>query len=106
VNHPHTQYWFATIFGIDAIPCWWYRRKELVEDLAFLYNLQQETYYRKLDRQQFRQQLFYVSRKFKLKYQYIYHMLGVMSTDPADAWGCLRDYLNRGDPKLRRTRKN
>ena len=38
-----------------------------------------------------------------MTYQRISFFLGVMSVDPSDPYGVLRDFLNQGLPKLQRT---
>jgi hypothetical protein len=103
-NHPHTNYFFQTHFGSD-IPTWWRRRKEVVEELSFLYELRQAIYYSNLDRSVFKKRIRYISRKFVMKYETIHFLLGVMTTDPSEPYGVIRDFLNQGLPKLKRTHR-
>ena len=102
-THPHTKQWLHCHFGLDTVPTWWKRREELIPELADLWNIRQAIFYENGDAAEFQDKQRAISRKFILKYSIIHHLIGVMATDPSDPFGCLRDYLRMGTPRLIRT---
>ena len=104
-HHPHTQYFLQTHFGIDSVPTWWRRRKDFVEDLAGLWNKRQECFYQGTDKDAYRALQHAISKRYKVSYVVITHLLGVAATDPSSPYGVMRDYLLQGEPRLIRTKQ-
>ena len=100
--HPITKYWLATTFGVDREPFWWSRRKQLIARVHHLWNLRQRCYYEGTDPDEFRDARRSLSMGLKIRFEHLDLLLGVCCTDPANGYGCLRDFFLAGDPKLTR----
>ena len=103
--HPTTQQFLHLHFGLTDEPRWWKKRKELIPELAYLWDIRQSTYYEGRDRKEFLKQQLKISKRFRIPYRIINHLLGVAATDGSDTYGVIRDYLSQGDPRLTRTQR-
>ena len=102
-HHPHTQHWLKTVFGLDSVPLWWKHRKRFTGDAADPFDDIQASHYGDDPEARYRALQRGLSRRYCMTYQRVSFFLGVMSVDPSDPYGVLRDFLNQGLPKLQRT---
>lgn len=101
--HPHLYYFLKIHFGLDAVPCWWKHRRKLIAAVHRLWDIQQSCYYQGVPRSVFMDARRATSMGFRIKYRHLDILFGVVTTDLANGYGCLTDYLAQGDTKLHRS---
>lgn len=102
--HPLTFYFFATYFLLSSIPSWYWRRKDLITDVALLHDTRQGVAYDHYPLIQYRHLRYTISRRYKISYSHIDFLLGVCALDLSSPYEVLRDFFALSEPTIKRSR--